>query len=144
MLCSSIFKYCSKLVILFCLMGFCTVAFAQQKNISGLVVDNNGRVSSATVHDLQTGDKTFSNIMGQFTIKASIGDTLITTLFNHKPDTLIIDARDNVMIKLKILSRQLREVEIKDSSSDPAKTYADNKVAYKDIYWKGDKSHIVS
>ena len=38
----------------------------------------------------------------------------------------------------------MRQVDINDTLSNPLSTYNRNKVEYKDIFWKDDKSKIIS
>lgn len=131
-----------KALLVFTLLIICIDAHAQ--NINGMVVSTNERLSNAIIHNLKTGERTVSDMQGLFHIKANNGDTLITSLLNYKTDTLIAGNLDNVIIRLKSTSKILKEVVIKDSVLSPLKVYNNNKVEYKDIYWKGDKSHIFS
>jgi hypothetical protein len=108
-----------------------------------MVVNANGRLSDAIIHNLKTGGRTASNMQGLFYIKGKNGDTLVTKLFNYKTDTLIVGNQENVIIRLKPTAKILKEVIIKDSLLSPLKAYDKNKVEYKDIYWKGDKSHMI-
>jgi CarboxypepD_reg-like domain len=131
-----------KALLVFTLLMICIDAHAQ--NINGIVVSANERLSNAIIHNLKTGNRTASDMQGLFHIKANNGDTLITSLLSYKTDTLIAGNQDNIIIRLKSTSKVLREVVIKDSVLSPLKVYNNNKVEYKDIYWKGDKSHIFS
>jgi hypothetical protein len=133
-----------KAFLLLFLFFICSDAFAQVQNMHGMVVNDNERLSGAVIRNRGTGGHTISNVQGMFYIKAKSGDTLIIGLFNYKTDTLIVGNQENIIVRLKATSKVLREVVIKDGLLSPLKTYNNNKVAYKDIYWKGDKSHLFS
>jgi hypothetical protein len=79
-----------------------------------------------------------------FSIAAEKGDTLVTIMLNYKTDTLVYNQQDELIIQLKQTSRMLKEVVVNDTLSTPLKIYDQNKKEYSDIYWKGDKSKMVS
>jgi hypothetical protein len=138
------FRFTVKILLLISFLITCPAVYAQVKNINGMVVNDNGRLSGAAIRNLRTDGRTESDMQGLFYIKAKPGDTLITNIPNYTTDTLIIGNQDNVIIKLKRIPNRLKEVVIKDSILSPLKVYNNNKIAYKDIYWKGDKSEMLS
>lgn len=122
------------------LIGFSVSAQMQQ--VSGLVVDGNARLSGAMISNCRTGLITRSNVQGFFIIRARKGDTLITQLLNYRNDTLLITNQENGLIRLKPASHMLKQVSIRDSVKNSEVMYEQNKKEYKDIYRRGDMSHI--
>jgi hypothetical protein len=119
-------------------------ARAQTQKVGGLVTGNNERLSGVIIKNLSTHDEAISNERGTFSIKVAMGDTLLTSRVFYKTDTSVYNKQDYLIIQLKQPIRVLQEVVVKDTLSDPLKIYNQNRKDYKDIYWKGDDSHIFS
>ncbi len=117
---------------------------AQAQKVSGMVTGNNERLSGAVVKNLTTHDEANSDDRGTFSIRASNGDTLLTSRVFYKTDTLVYHQQSYLIIQLKQPIRVLQEVVVKDTLTNPLERYNQNKKDYKDIFWKGDKSHMVS
>jgi len=80
----------SAALILYCLQGF---AFAQQVlDIKGIVFKKSSseRISQALVTDLKSQTLMMSDELGGFSIKASVGDTLLITRSNYTPQKIVI------------------------------------------------------
>lgn len=133
-----------KYLLFFYSLIFCNQVIAQVNNISGIVVSDTARLSGAAIYNFKINARTISDIRGEFSISARKGDTLITKMFNYKTDTLVVNNKNFIIIKLKQVSQMLREVIIKDTALSPLEKYNQNKKEYKDIYWKGDESKMIS
>ena len=114
----------------------------QAQNIKGTVSKANERISGAVIKNLRTGNQTVSNEQGVFTIRIKNGDTLLTSKFFYKTDTLVYTRQIFLVIKLQPETKTLHEVTIKAVQISPLDIYEKNKKEYKDIYWKGDYSHM--
>ncbi|SDT58569.1 hypothetical protein SAMN05216490_4173 [Mucilaginibacter mallensis] len=140
----TIFKYMLTAIILFCLITQAGLAGAQSPNITGMVTGTNERLSGAIIKDITRHRQIASDPRGMFSIAAQKGDTLVAVMLNYKTDTLVYNQQDYLIIQLKQISKMLKEVVVNDTLSNPLKVYDQNKKEYSDIYWKGDKSKMVS
>ncbi|WP_419789060.1 hypothetical protein HDF18_20985 [Mucilaginibacter sp. X5P1] len=131
-------------IILFCLITQAGLAGAQSPNIAGMVTGTNERLSGAIIKDITRHRQIASDYRGMFSIAAEKGDTLVAIMLNYKIDTLVCNQQDYLIIQLKQISKMLKEVVVNDTLSNPLKVYDQNKKEYSDIYWKGDKSKMVS
>jgi hypothetical protein len=117
-------------------------ANAQSNQIAGLVSGEDERLGSASIKNISGSAQSFSNEKGEFKIVAKKGDTLITSKVNYTNDTSLVGDEQSVFIHLKKTAVLLKEVTINSTAITPESVYEANKKDYKDIYWKGDKSHI--
>lgn len=131
--------------LLICYLSCCATLFcdAQDKKVTGLVIYNNERQGSAIIKRWGTPIKTISNDLGEFSITAKNGDTLITTKEGYENDTLAITGAAYFVIRLKKNPLLLKEVTINSTVLSPEKKLAENRTAYKEIYRKGDKSNMI-
>ena len=118
-------------------------AISQTRKITGLVTSADKRESNASIKNVSANTHAISNDIGEFTITAKTDDTLIISKNNFINDTLHVTDEQYFVIKLKKDPVMLKEVVVNSTFITPAKTYAENKKEYKDIYWKGDKSHMI-
>jgi len=118
-------------------------AMAQASTISGLIAADNRRQNNALIKNLTRHTQTVSNDIGEFSIHANAGDTLITSKADYINDTLVITPAPYYVIRLKTSPTMLKEVVVNSTALTPEKTLEENKTAYKEIYHKGDKSHAV-
>lgn len=134
-----------KYLILFPLLGFATLANAQMRKIAGTVTNQNQRLSGVFISNANTNSRTISSDRGEFAIMAQKGDTLITYQLNYLNDTLIVGDQSFLNVKLKQSAINLKEVRITGGAvRSAAETYQKNRLEYKDIYRKGDKSHAIA
>lgn len=140
----AIYKYMLMAIILFCLITQAELAGAQSPNITGMVTGANERLSGTIIKDITKRRQITSDSRGMFSIAVEKGDTLVTMMLNYKTDTLVYNQQDYLIIQLKQISKMLKEVVVNDTLSNPLKVYDQNKKEYSDIYWKGDKSKMVS
>lgn len=103
------------IISLFCLHGF---ACAQQTpNFKGVVFNKNaaGRIAQALISDLNNKELMMSDDLGAFTIRASIGDTLLITKSGFTSDKRVITNADDLYIYLQPII-ELNQVVIKEMS----------------------------
>ena len=130
-------KLVSIIVLLFILL-----LRAQAQNVKGTVSNASKRISGAVIKNLRTGNKTISDEMGMFIIRVKNSDTLLISKKFYKKDTLVYAGQIFLTIQLQPETKALREVTIKARQISPLDIYEKNKIEYKDIYWKGDYSHM--
>jgi hypothetical protein len=126
-----------------CLLA-ATAFNAHAQTISGLVTGTNERLSGAIIKNLASNDEAISNVLGMFTIKVEAGDTLLISKDYYVTDTLVYRRQPELVVQLRQAVHVLKQVDIKDSVLSPLATYEKNKQDYKDIFWKGDDSKIVT
>lgn len=129
------------LLLLFLLFSI-TIAVAQVREITGLVSYHNERQNGVIIKNLSIHVQTLSNDIGEFSIKAKTGDTLITVKADYEKDTLVIADQRYLIINLRKPPLLLKEVVVISTSISPESAYEANKKDYNEIYFLGDKSHI--
>lgn len=120
-----------------------TLCKAQLNVISGLITYNTERLSGANIKNTKSHTQSVSNERGEFKLEANTGDTLIINKTDFVIDTLIVAGQEDLIIQLQILPFILKTVVIKSTPASPESIYEQNKKEYKDIYVKGDKSHMI-
>ena len=101
--------------ILCCLHGF---AFAQEVlNIRGIVFKKSSseRISQALVTNLKTQILMMSDELGGFSIKASVGDTILITRSNYTPQKIVISGNSDLIIYMQPVI-ELNQVTIREKS----------------------------
>ena len=116
-------------------MAFATMLFmgidsyAQQTEISGKIIDVNGKPIEQIVVKLQNSEKfTETNQNGEFKINANEGETALISHINYKSKT--IELFNNIIITLKENTIVLNDIIIE---TDPFGDIAQSKVIYDDI-----------
>jgi len=122
------------LSVLFCMLV--ASAFAQQKELTGIVFDkeSNARIAKVNIRNLATGQAVYDNLKGEFAINASPGDQLIFTKTDHHPDTLVIKNYLPLAVYLRPVAIQLQEVSVRDTLLNPQRRYLATKSQYSKIY----------
>ncbi|MDP9077307.1 MAG: hypothetical protein M3O71_07795 [Bacteroidota bacterium] len=121
----------------------CCSASAQVRKITGLVSFNNERQSGVNIKDISIHTQAISNDIGEFTITAKTGDTLIARKEGFLEDTTLVKDATYFVINLKKNPVMLKEVIVNAGALSPAKKLEDNKKDYHEIYRVGDKSNII-
>lgn len=121
----------------------CFYTIAQVRKIAGLVTCNNQLQSSAVIKNVNLHTQTISNERGEFALPVKAGDTLISSKEGYIKDTLPVTDQPFFIIQLKKNPLMLKEVVINSTPITAEETYAENKKDYKEIYRKGDKSHMI-
>jgi hypothetical protein len=114
------------LLLLLFIKGFSVVA--QDKttvpstgNFQGIVIDNDTRERLAVVviHNLNNHKLWYNTLKGEFKIDAQVGDKLVFTKQDYRPDTLLVGSMANIIVYMQRLAIMLREVTITDSMHTP-------------------------
>lgn len=121
---------------------FIALLHTHAQNVSGMVSTTSARSIGATIKNLATSSQAITDNNGMFSIRVKKGDTLLTSQLFYKTDTLVYTGQAYLAIQLHTEKIPLREVTIKATKLSPLDIYEQNKQEYKDIYWKGDYSHM--
>jgi hypothetical protein len=109
------------LVLLFC--GIFFKAFAQEKQVEGIVFDKDtkDRVARTNILNTRTNKSFYNDLKGEFKIDAQPGDHLVFTKQDFLPDTILVKSYSNIAVYLQRTAIPLREVTIRDSLATPQK-----------------------
>jgi hypothetical protein len=121
-------------VLFLCIV--CVSAFAQEKEVTGIIFDKESKARIAKVYVLNksTGHSVFNNLKGEFKINAGIGDVLIFTKPDHHPDTITLKNTASLAVYMRPVAIPLREVTIRDTLQSPEKRLLATKSEYNKIY----------
>lgn len=122
------------LPLLFCIITLS--AFAQEKEVSGIVFDKDskGRIAKVNVRNASNGLVVFNTFKGEFRIPVSIGDVLIFSKPDHFSDTIKVKSFAPIAVYLKPSAIQLQQVTIRDTILSPMKRYMQTKSDYNKAY----------
>jgi len=120
-------------------------AFAQQKEVSGIVFDKDNKTRIARVNVTNTGNRqsVYNNLKGEFTINAAIGDVLIFRQPDHHPDTIKVKDFTALAVYMRPVAIQLSQVTIRDTALTPQKRLETIKRSYSKIYGNYNNQGIV-
>ncbi|MGJ5641597.1 hypothetical protein [Formosa sp. S-31] len=99
------------------------------QSITGKVYDYKSKVKNIGVFNLNSYDYTYTNEDGDFTIKASVNDTILFSSEFYKPQTLIVqDQHFNTInvIEVDILVNTLSTVNLSNTAKFDSKKYQTN------------------
>ena len=132
------------LPLLYCMM--CVSAFAQQKEVTGIVFDkeNKGRVARVNIRNNTSGQSVYNTFKGEFTINANLGDVLIFSKADHHSDTITVKNYVPLAVYMRPVAIQLREVTIRDSVLNPQRRYLATKGEFGKIYGSMGNQDLLS
>ncbi|WP_372756930.1 hypothetical protein [Mariniflexile sp.] len=115
-----------KLIVITAFTLFPIFVIAQQ--VHGKIYDNEASVKGAKISNISKNSFTYSNEFGDFSITASVQDTLkITSLFHEEKKVLIsaLSFENTIVIEIKKIINNLDEVLISEEIKKPfnAETY---------------------
>jgi len=118
------------------LLTCCTVAFAQEKAVDGIVFDKGTgeRIAEVNVLNASTGKSCYNNLKAEYSIGASIGDVLIFTKLNYFSDTLKIRGYNSLAVYLRRSAIQLQQVNVVAGPITPEQQLAATKRDYTKVY----------
>jgi hypothetical protein len=124
----------------------CATAFAQQKEVTGIVFDKDtkARIAKVNVKNATSGKSVYNNFKGEFIIGASTGDMLIFSKPDHRSDTVKVKSYIPLGIYLKPTAIPLQEVTIRDSLLTPQKRLANTQREYSKIYGSLANSNLLN
>ncbi len=98
------------LLTLFCLCAS-MIALAQQKSITGVVVDtHNESVIGASIQEKGTSNGTITNVDGEYSLKVSPGATLVFSYIGYKTQEVLVGDKATINVTLEEDAEQLDEV----------------------------------
>lgn len=133
------------LILFIILAGLFTRAFAQERQVEGIVYDRDTkqRISRVYIFNIRSGKGLYDNIKGEFTVTASRGDTLMAVVHGYAIDTLVFHNQKAIVFYLRRTSIQLREVTVTDTIHNPKNQLERIKREYKDAYRKGNPQEFL-
>lgn len=104
-------KYIFAFCFAFLFIGIRSKVSAQQKLISGIVVNSSGNaIPSATVQVFETKDATTTDEQGRFLIKADVGQHLEISSIGYLSYSIAIEKENTLRITLQTSGKELGEV----------------------------------
>src|SRR6185436_16538612 len=90
-----------KLTLILLLFGLYHAAFAQTKNIKGIVTDANDIALAGVTVSIQANSKsTITDRKGRYEIKASAGDVLEFSMIGMNREQITVGATDEINVRL--------------------------------------------
>jgi hypothetical protein len=131
-----IFGFAMRLGLLFLFLFVSFGVFAQERSLTGIVFDHNSkeRIAQVNILNTATGKSVYVNLKAEFAIDARVGDKLIFTKLNYRPDTVTVQNYTPLAVYIQPLSIQLKEVTIHDSLATPEQMLEATKRNYPNIY----------
>jgi len=136
------FEAAMKFGLLMLLLTCCTVVFAQEKTVDGIVFDKatGERIAEVNVENTRTGKSGYNNLQAEYHIDAHIGDMLIFTKQNYFSDTIKVKDYNSLAVYLRRSAIQLQQVNVEAGPITPEQQLAATKRDYTKIYGLlGDK-----
>ena len=111
-------------------------AFAQEKEVTGIVFDkeSKARIAKVKVQNTTTGKSAYNTFKGEFNISAKPGDILVFSKPDHYSDTVTIKNYASLAIYMRSVAIQLREVSIRDTLLNPQKRLEATKDEFNKVY----------
>lgn len=113
-------------IIVFAIFLCCIYYHADSQELKGTVADRSTqlRLGQVEVFNLNTRQKTSTNAQGEFSIRASINNTIVFYQPGYAADTLFLIDLKPVKRYLSLSNKLLNTVEIKAGAFHPEKEYA--------------------
>jgi hypothetical protein len=121
-------------ILLVCIFCFNAIyAFAQQKPVSGFVVDRETklRLAKVYIYNSSIDDGFYNNTKGEFLANVKPGDTLFAALSGHAMDTVVYRGQSAIIFQLRSLGIRLKEVSIYGKAKTPQELYKSKLEEYK-------------
>lgn len=129
-------------VILFMLLH--SALFAQMNTVRGFVIDKDSkaRLAKVYVYNSASDEGIYNNLKGEFSVSAKPGDTLFAALPGYAMDTVIYPGKGAVILQLKSLAIQLKQVDIYGDKPNPQEQYIKNLNDYRYAIQKGSSKDL--
>jgi hypothetical protein len=130
------FNVAMKLGLFILFLGISVKVAAQDKTVDGIVFDKDTKTRIAVVYitNTTTHQSVYNSLKGVFTINAHIGDVLVFTKQDYRPDTIKVQNYTSLAVYLYQGSIELREVTIRDTLATPEQRLEATKNDYTKIY----------
>ena len=94
-----------------CCLCFPLLALAQQKTITGVVIDNrHDPLVGVSIQEKGTTNGTITNLDGEFSLQVNSGATLIFSYVGYKSQEIAVGSRASINVTLEEDSEQLEEL----------------------------------
>lgn len=132
--------------LFFFLFIFYGQVFAQQKSLSGVVVDRNTkqRLAKVYIYNSRNDNALYNNAKGEFTMQPKRGDTLFAALPGYAIDTIIYKGQNAVFFQLTPLFIRLKEVKIIGSMPTPKEKHDKTLKEYKYAIDRGSSKDLLN
>ena len=129
-----------------CLLLIFGKVYAQEKQIQGIIFDQNTkeRIARVLISNNRTKANTFNNLKGEFKITAQLNDVLVFSKTGYFNDTVKITSIQSLPVYLKRSSISLREVTIRDSVLNAQKQLEATKREFSQIYGSISNKDLIS
>lgn len=136
-------KYLGLFVFFYCLA---VKSFAQNSTVQGFVIDKDTKMRLAKVYIYNSGNDEgiYNTPKGEFSIKASVGDTIFAGLQGYGLDTIVYKGQKAVYFQLKPLGINLREVAIIGQKYTPKEIHEKTLKEYKYALDKGKAKDLLN
>lgn len=123
------------LIIILCTIHL-PVAFAQQKNIDGIVFDGTTkeRIAKVNIVNLRDNSSIYNNLKAEFKINVKTGDKLVFSKEGFFADTITVKDEPSLLVYLKRTSIPLKPVYITGRFLSPQNQLEINKKLYNKAY----------
>lgn len=122
-----------RILLSFILLLSALSSLAQQKAVSGFVVDSDTKLRLAKVYIYNSSIDTgfYNNTKGEFVAQIKLGDTLFAALSGHAMDTVVYRGQSAIIFQLRSLGIRLKEVSIYGKAKTPQELYKSKLDEYK-------------
>jgi len=121
-------------ILLVCIFFFNAFnALAQQRSISGFVVDKETklRLAKVYIYNSSVDEGFYNNTKGEFVANIKLGDTLFAALSGHAMDTVVYRGQSAIVFQLRSMGIRLKEVSIYGKAKTPQELYRSKLEEYK-------------
>lgn len=117
----------------------------QAQEMEGVVFDKNTRqrVPRVYVYNMANDDMTYNDKRGEFSLKGTLGDTLIAIAKGYYADTLVVRNKKTVVFNLQRSTIWLNEVSIVARKS-PSEILSQRKEEFNKAYREGEVGNVFS
>ena len=130
------FEAAMKFGLLMLLLSCCSIAFAQEKTVDGIVFDKatGERIAEVNVQNTNTGKSGYNNLQAEYHIGARVGDVLIFSKQNYFSDTIKVKDYNSLAVYLRRSAIQLQQVNVEAGAITPEQQLAATKRDYTKVY----------
>ncbi len=133
-------------ICLFAVIFLMTTAVRAQESglIRGIVLESgtSKRLGSATVTNQHTGQTTYTNSMGTFEIRATVGDSLTVALMGYQTGHAEVKTLSDILIDLRQGSIMLEQVDVMGMSKEAELRDAMRSYRKQGVYYDGKPSAL--
>lgn len=135
-----------RILLSFILLLSTLTAFAQQKAVSGFVVDRDTklRLAKVYIYNSSIDEGFYNNTKGEFAAPVNLGDTLFAALSGHAMDTVVYRGQSAIVFQLRSLGIRLKEVNIYGKAKTPQELYKSKLEEYKQKLDQGSSKDLLN